>query len=137
VPSKAIAERLLALAKLESSSERVVRRAWRSAQRLGGELDVLVVRDPGASPSTAQREELEVLRRITSVLGAHLLVEEGDDVADVAIRVARERGSTYVLLGTPHRRRGLSRLGEPLPLRIAHALPEVDVRLVARRGASG
>ena len=35
------------------------------------------------------------------MLGAHLLVEEGDDVAEVAARVARERGTTYVLIGTP------------------------------------
>ena len=44
---QAIAERLLALATLEPHSERVVRRAWRSAQRLDAELDVLVVRPPG------------------------------------------------------------------------------------------
>jgi two-component system sensor histidine kinase KdpD len=138
--AKAIAERLLALAQLEPSSERVVRRAWRSAQRLGAELDVLVVRTPGAfdsEPAAAEREVLESMRRLCSVLGAHLLVEEGDDVAATAIRVARERGSTYVLLGTPSPRRGLARLAESLPLRIAHALPEVDVRLVAERGASG
>jgi two-component system sensor histidine kinase KdpD len=41
---QAIAERLLALATLAPHSERVVRRAWRSAQRLDAELDVLVVR---------------------------------------------------------------------------------------------
>ncbi|MGO8906821.1 MAG: histidine kinase, partial [Solirubrobacteraceae bacterium] len=37
---QAIADRLLALVTLEPDSERVVRRAWRSAQRLDGELDV-------------------------------------------------------------------------------------------------
>ncbi len=80
---QAIAERLLALAKLDPRSERVVRRAWRSAQRLGAELDILVVRDPGSEPTPEQREQLERLRRIAAVLGAHLIVEEGDDVADV------------------------------------------------------
>ena len=34
-----------------------------------------------AAPSAAEREQLEALRRLASVLGAHLLVEEGDDVA--------------------------------------------------------
>jgi two-component system sensor histidine kinase KdpD len=134
---KPIAERLLALAKLAPSSERVVRRAWRSAQRLSGELDILVVRDPGAEPSAAEREQLEVLRRLAAVLGAQLLVEEGDDLAEVAIRVARERGTTYVLMGAPRPRRGLARLADPVERRITHALPEVDVRLVARSGASG
>ena len=53
---QAIAERLLALATLAPHSERIVRRAWRSAQRLDAELDVLVVRPPGPAaerPRTA------------------------------------------------------------------------------------
>jgi two-component system sensor histidine kinase KdpD len=136
-PPMAVAERLLALARLHPSSERVVRRAWRSSQRLGAALDVLVVRDPAAEPSAAEREQLEVLRRLTAVLGAHLLVEDSDDLAAAVARVARERGTTYVFMGTPSPRRGLGRLAEPLPVRLARALPEVDVRMVARRSASG
>ncbi|MGI8594661.1 MAG: hypothetical protein ACR2ML_09925 [Solirubrobacteraceae bacterium] len=136
-PAKPIAERLLALAKLDPSSERVVRRAWRSSQRLSADLDILVVRDPGREPTAAEREQLEVLRRLASVLGASLIVEEGDDVASVAVRTARERGTTYVLMGAPSARRGLSRLADAVPLRIVRALPDVDVRLVAERGASG
>ena len=52
---QAIAERLLALATLDRESEHVVRRAWRSAQRLDAELDVLVVRPPGRAPSAEDR----------------------------------------------------------------------------------
>ena len=134
---QAIAERLLALAKLDPRSERVVRRAWRSAQRLGGELDILVVRHPGSEPAPEQREELERLRRIAAVLGAHLIVAEGDDVAETAARVARERGTTYILMGAPTTRRGLGRLAEPLPMRLVRALPAVDVRIVADRSSAG
>jgi two-component system sensor histidine kinase KdpD len=124
-----IAERLLALVGLDERDERVVRRAWRSAQRLSGELDVLVVRD--GEPSAGERERLEALRRLASVLGAHLLVEEGPDPVPVLQRVARERGTTYVLLGPPGPRRRL--FSEPLVLRILRALPDVDVRVVAAR----
>ena len=67
------------------------------------------------------------------MLGAHLIVEEGSDAAEVAARVARERGTTYVLVGPPLPRRGLGRLAEPLPMRLVRALPEVDVRIVADR----
>jgi two-component system sensor histidine kinase KdpD len=137
-PAKPIAERLLALAKLSSaSSERVVRRAWRSSQRLGAELDILVVRDPHAEPSAAEREQLESLRRIAAVLGAHLVVEQADDLVDAVVRVARQRGTTYILMGAPTARRGLGRLAEPVALRLVRALPDVDVRLVAERSASG
>ena len=136
-PAKPIAERLLALAKLDPSSERVVRRAWRSSQRLGAELDILVVRDPSAEPTAAERDQLESLRRIAAVLGAELIVEEGDDLAAAVVRLARQRGTTYVFMGAPRGRRGVARLAEPVPLRLVRALPDVDVRLVAERSASG
>ena len=122
-----IAERLLAFVTLDERDERVVRRAWRSAQRLSGELDVLVMAQQ--EPSAGQRQRLEALRRLTAMLGAHLLVEDGDEL-DVVTRVARERGVTYILLGPPPPRR---RIGEPLVMRIIRALPEVDVRIVANR----
>src|SRR4051812_15516276 len=130
---QAIAERLLALVSLDPADERVVRRAARSAQRLGGELDVLVVRDPEADASAAGRERLEALRRLVANLGAHLLVEEGRDEVAVLERVARKRGITYVLVGPPAPRRGFGRLAEPLIMRILKALPDVDVRVVADR----
>ena len=88
-----------------------VRRAWRSAQRLGAELDLLYVQPPGAPPRGEEREQLEALRGLASVLGATLLVEEGDDLVDAAARVAAERGTTYVLIGQPRPHTGLRRLG--------------------------
>jgi two-component system sensor histidine kinase KdpD len=128
---QAIAERLLALATLAPHSERVVRRAWRSAQRLDAELDVLVVRPPGREPSVEDRERLEALRRLVSMLGARLRVEQGDDVAAVAISLAHSLGSTYVLMGAPAPRRGLGRLNDSLLTRLLRGLPGVDIRIVA------
>jgi two-component system sensor histidine kinase KdpD len=132
---QAIAERLLALVTLAPHSERIVRRAWRSAQRLDAELDVLVVRPPGRPPSTEDRKRLEELRRLTAMLGARLRVEEGEDVAAVAIKLARSLGVTYVLMGRPSERRGLARLGggseRSLLMRLLRGLPGVDVRIVA------
>ena len=129
---QAISERLLALIKPQPKSQRVVRRAWRSAQRLGGELDLLWVTDH--QPSDEEHEQLEGLRRLASVLGAHLLIEHGDDVALVTQRVASERGTTYVLMGTPQPRGALRRLTTPaLPFRLLALLPGVDLRIVADR----
>ena len=127
---QAIAERLLALATLQPHSERVVRRAWRSAQRLDAELDVLVVRPPGREPNAEDRERLEALRRLVSMLGARLRVEEGEDVAAAAISLARSLGSTYVLIGAPAQRRGLGRLNDSLLTRLLRGLPGVDIRIV-------
>jgi two-component system sensor histidine kinase KdpD len=128
----AVGERLLALVTLKASSQRVVRRAWRSAQRLGAELDVLWVADH--EPGEQEREQLDALRRLASVLGAHLMVEHGDDVAAVTQRVAQDRGTTYVLMGTPKPRGALRRLTQSaLPFRLLEMLPGVDLRIVADR----
>ena len=129
----AIGERLLALVRPEPSSQRVVRRAWRSAQRLGAELDLLYVQPPGGLDEERQAQ-LEALRRLSVTLGAHLLVVPGDDLVAVTRAVARERGTTYVLIGEPGRRNALSRLLRPsLPSRLLDALPGIDVRIVADR----
>jgi two-component system sensor histidine kinase KdpD len=128
-----IQERLLALVGLDARDERVIRRAWRSSQRLSAELDILVVRDPEDEPGAGGRARLEELRRLSAMLGAHLIVEDGDDPVPVAAKVARERGTTYVFVAAPPSRRGLGRLAEPLPIRLSRTLPEVDVRLVGDR----
>ncbi len=128
---QAIAERLLALVALAPHSQRIVRRASRSAERLGARLDVLVVRPHGRVPSAEDREQLEALRRLTAMLGARLLVEEGEDVAAVAIDTVRRLGSTYVLMGAPSPRRGVKRFRESLLTRLLEGLPGVDVRIVA------
>jgi two-component system sensor histidine kinase KdpD len=129
---QAIGERLLALVTPKPSSQRIVRRAWRSAQRLGAELDLLWVADHEATDE--EQEQVEALRRLASVLGAHLLVERGDDVASVTQRVANERGTTYVLMGPPKPRSALRRLTTPaLQFRLLGMLPGVDIRIVADR----
>jgi two-component system sensor histidine kinase KdpD len=133
-PVQAISERLLALVTPKPRSQRVVRRAWRSAQRLDAELDLLVVREPGAVPSAEEREQLEALRRLASILGAHLILKESGDVAEAAIEVARERGTTYLLMGAPASRSAWRRLAQPaLPYRLLRGLPGIDLRFVADR----
>jgi two-component system, OmpR family, sensor histidine kinase KdpD len=127
-----IGERLLALITPRPESQRIVRRAWRSAQRLGAELDVLWVADH--EPTEDEREQIEALRRLASVLGAHLLIEHGDDVALTTQSVALDRGTTYLLMGTPKPRTAIRRLSRPaLPFRLLGLLPGVDLRIVADR----
>src|SRR5215204_2899587 len=64
-----VQEKLLAFVDLGERGERVIRRAWRSSQRLSAELDILVVRDPEAEPTAAERARIEELRRLSAMLG--------------------------------------------------------------------
>jgi two-component system sensor histidine kinase KdpD len=133
--AKAVGERLLALVRPQPSSQRLVRRAWRSAQRLGTDLDLLWVKRPGVLIEGEVERQVTALRRLASVLGATLIIEEHDDVVAAAARVARERGSTYIMVGEAPPAKGLARLREPLPQRLMRAAsPGVDVRIVANRG---
>jgi two-component system sensor histidine kinase KdpD len=129
----AVGERLMALVEPYPGAQRLVRRAWRSAQRLGAQLDLLWVKPPGARLTSEQAEALHSLRQLASVLGANLLIEEGDQVADAIARVATERGTTYILMGRSREARGLGRLRMPLAQRLMQSLPGVDVRIVADR----
>jgi two-component system, OmpR family, sensor histidine kinase KdpD len=131
--SQAVGERILALAAARPSSQRLVRRAWRSAQRLGAELDILHVAKPGALRRGDRSEEIEALRRLATVLGAHFIVEEGDDIAATAAHVGSERGTTYVMLGEPRSAKGLRRFGVSLPEKLLEQMPGVDIRIVADR----
>ena len=133
---KAVGERLLALIRPQPSSQRLVRRAWRSAQRLGTDLDLLWVKPPGKPIQGEEERQVTTLRQLASVLGATFLIEEHDDLVSAVARVVRERGSTYIMVGESKPRRGLARLREPLPQRLMAATPPgVDVRIVAHRGA--
>ncbi len=132
---KAVGERLLALVRPQASSQRLVRRAWRSAQRLGTDLDLLWVKPPSLVVEGEVERQVTALRRLASVLGATLLIEEHDDVVAAVARVVRERGSTYIMVGESKPPRGLARLREPLPQRLMRKTPPgVDVRIVASRG---
>ncbi|HSZ03776.1 MAG TPA: histidine kinase [Solirubrobacteraceae bacterium] len=139
---QAVGERLLALVEPYPGAQRLVRRAWRSAQRLGAGLDLLWVRGPGKDLSDDEQRSLAALRQLASVLGANMLEEESDDLASAIVEVASRRGTTYILIGGSRPTRGLARLRTPLPQRLMQLLPGVDVRIVADRsqrptGSSG
>ena len=95
------------------------------------------MKKPGYKPSPDEQNQLHAIGRLASVLGAHLIVEEGDDVAQTVKEIAEEKGSTYVLIGTPAPRTGLDRFRPALPTRLIEALPGVDLRVVADRALRG
>ena len=130
---QAVAERVLVLVEPQPRSQRVLRRAWRSAQRLGAEIDALWMRRPGQELSAEDATQLAALRRLASILGVHFLEEEGDDLVHTVRRVVLERGSTYVFVGTPDERRWVEIVRGSLVSRMIRELPGIDIRVVAHR----
>ena len=130
---QAIGERLLALVEPYPGSQRLVRRAWRSAQRLNADLDLLWVRKPGQRLEEENERSLTALRQLAAILGAKMYEEEADDVAAAVADFAARQGTTYILLGRSRPARGTARFRTPLPQRLMARLPGVDVRIVADR----
>ncbi len=130
---QAIAERVLALVEPQPKSQRILRRAWRSAQRLSADIDALWMRPNGREPTPEEQIQLAALRRVASLLGIHFLEEEGDDLVETVRRVARERGSTYIFIGTPDESRRREIFGGSLLSRMVREIPGTDIRVVADR----
>jgi two-component system sensor histidine kinase KdpD len=130
---QAIAERVLALVEPQPKSQRIMRRAWRSAERLGAQMDAMWVRRPGHELTDQEQTSLAALRRLAIVLGAHFLEEEGDDLVAAVRRVAYERGTTYVFVGTPDESRKREILSGSLLSALVRNLPGIDIRVVANR----
>jgi two-component system, OmpR family, sensor histidine kinase KdpD len=129
----AVGERVLALVEPQPKSQRIMRRAWRSSQRLGSEIDALWVRPNGRTPTSEEATQLAALRRLAGILGIHFLEVEGDDFVDTVRDVAAERGSTYVFVGTPDESRRREIFGGSLLSRMVRELPGIDIRVVANR----
>jgi two-component system sensor histidine kinase KdpD len=129
----AVAERVLALVEPQPKSQRIMRRAWRSAQRFGTDMDAVWVRPAGRPPSEEEATQLAALRRLAGVLGVHFLEEEGDDLVAVVRHVAAQRGSTYIFVGTPDESRRREIFGGSLLSRMVRELPGLDIRVVANR----
>jgi two-component system, OmpR family, sensor histidine kinase KdpD len=130
---QAVAERVLALVEPQPKSQRIMRRAWRSAQRFGTEMDAIWVRPAGRQPTEEEATQLAALRRLAGVLGIRFLEEEGDDLVAVVRHVAAERGSTYIFVGTPDESRRREIFGGSLLSRMVRELPGLDIRVIANR----
>jgi K+-sensing histidine kinase KdpD len=66
-------------------------------------------------------------------VGAHFIEEEADDLVQTVRRVAAERGSTHIFVGTPDESRRREIFGGSLLSRMVRELPGVDIRVVANR----
>ncbi len=122
--------RFLALVRPDPSANRIVRRAWTIAERLGGELDLLWVTAPEQADDRETDRRVEELRRLAAVFGAHMIVETDRSVARAVARVAARCQSTHIVMGTPHPRQRFGRPSSSLVDEIVTGDPSLDIVLV-------
>jgi two-component system, OmpR family, sensor histidine kinase KdpD len=112
-------------------SAHLLRRAWRTADRLQAELLAVFVAPAGwERASEADRKALAANLRLAEDLGAEVLQLRGD-IASALAQVARERNVTRIVVGHPVRSRWHELLHGSVVNRLLRALPNVDVQVVA------
>ena len=128
-----ILDRILVLIEPQPGSQRLMRRAWRSGQRLGADVDALWVHRPGARLAEDERVAIAALRRLAVLLGIHFLEEEDVAPVQAVARVAADRGTTYVFLEPPAEGRFDMLRGRSVLHQLIEALPGIDIRICADR----
>jgi len=115
-------------------AQRILRRAWRMANRLQADLLAVFVETPRwANAGPEERLALEENLRFAEDLGAEILRVKGSNVARELARVAREKNAGRIVIGRPKRR------GLPLALRgstvtrLIERATDIDVQVVAAK----
>jgi len=112
------------------ASQRLIRRAGQLARAFGGEL-IAVHIQTGASEAPGYRTMLDQNMTLARQLGAHLLVEQGADIAQVLARVAQANGITHVVMGESARSRWQEVRRGSLVRQVLRASRGIDVYIVA------
>jgi len=125
-------ERVMACVDARPDDQRVLRRAWRMANRLQADLLAVFVETPRwASASPEERRALEENLRFAEDLGAEIIRITGSDIASELVRIAREKNAGRIVIGRPTRR-GLSLLLRgSTAVKLLRLATDVDVQVVA------
>lgn len=126
------AERVLVFLDLDAQPGTVLRRAWRIASGLHGDLVAIAVVPPGRTGKfgSEQRMALERTTRLAEDLGAGVRVVEGEDVAATLAGLVREENASIVVLGHAPETRWRQVLGRSLVDHLLRRLTNVDIHLV-------
>jgi len=124
-------DRVVVCVKAGPVAKKLVRRGYRLAKRLQGQLWVVHVHTPGETLGR-HHAELDELFELTRELGGTVVELSGDSEADAILTFAREHRATFVVMGQSKRSRMDEVLrGSSLIVRIMRETEDVDVLAVA------
>jgi two-component system sensor histidine kinase KdpD len=122
-------DRILVCLSPTQSSLRLLRRGWRIAQRLKGEIVAVYVES--RPPSAKEQEVLKNDFALADRLKIPVVTLQGRDIAAELIRYAREHGTTQIVLGHSDRSRWQEFVKGSIINRITRELRSADVLIVA------
>jgi two-component system sensor histidine kinase KdpD len=125
-------ERIMACISERPSTKTVMRRAWRLASALHGELIAVYV-DRGEKLDDNARLSLEGHLRLAEDLGARVERKEGRNFAEALAECARAERVTQVVMGHSARSRWEVLLKGSVINRLVDLLPETDIHIIGER----
>lgn len=112
---------------------RLVRRGFRLAERLHGDLHMVHVAETGHRPTEGERAALEYIWDTARNLGAHTHAVVGDDIASEIVDFALTHRATFIVLGQSVRSRLEEVLRGSIVTRIMRETRGIDVVIVSDR----
>jgi len=125
------ADHVLVAVTARPGNAKLIRRGYRLARRMAGDLWVVHIRPAGALLEPAKEEALDTLRDLANELGGHFISLSGDDVAREIIDFATSHQTTFIVLGQSARSRMDEILHGSIVTRIMRETRNIDVVIVA------
>lgn len=111
-------------------SQRLIQRAGQIASALGGELIAVHVQ-PAESAAPGYQMMLEQNLAMARQLGAQIVIERGEPVAQTLARVAQAHGVTQIVMGESARSRWAEIRSGSLVRQVLRASRGIDIYIVA------
>lgn len=124
-------DRTLVLLPASPFAETLVRRVHPLTHRVRGPFWCLHVATPSSERNESDELALSSAYLLARSLGGEVIEAQGDSVEEVALRVAREKQATQILVGMPRKQRLWPFGGATLAARLAEAYGEAHVMVVA------
>jgi two-component system sensor histidine kinase KdpD len=126
------AERVMVCVDEQPTATTLVRRAWRQAHGLQTDLIAVFVEPPDWSHAAAEtRRAVEENLRFAEDLGAKVVRQPGENVAETLARVAREQNVGTIVVGHERHSRGYELFPGSVVVNLLRLVQDIDVHVVA------
>lgn len=127
-----IHERIIVCISTHPNAARLIRRGYRIADRMCGELIVLFVRLRNKKIAEEYLRNLEKHQALTQELEGRFMEVEADNIVDAVVETARQQKATQIIVGESLKETGpFSFLKPPIPYQIIQKTRNVDVYIVS------